>query len=88
MSTKKTHHYKEAGIGVDHFTQIAGLQVPEDGGVVEEGEVDHVLALLKLGRVDPAHVHCLQARNISFILYVNEFYKAVLKVPNTVIMPT
>ena len=73
---------------MDHLGLVAGLQVPEDGGVVEEGEVDHVLALLKLGRVDPAHVHCLQARNISFILYFNEFYKAVLIVPNRVIMPT
>ena len=37
---------------MDHLGLVAGLQVPEDGGVIEEGQVDHVLALLKLGRVD------------------------------------
>ena len=60
MSTKKTHHYKESGIGVDHFTLIAGLQVPEDGGVVEVGQVDHVLALLKLGGVDATNLTSLK----------------------------
>ena len=38
-------------VGVDHLGLVARLQVPEDGGVVEEGQVHHVLALLKLGRV-------------------------------------
>ena len=38
-------------VGMDHLGLVAGLQVPEDGGVVEEGQVHHVLALLKLGRV-------------------------------------
>ena len=56
MSTKKTHHYKESGIGVDHFTLIAGLQVPEDGGVVEKCQVDHILALLELWRVHPSNL--------------------------------
>ena len=41
-------------VGVDHLGLVAGLQVPEDGGVVEVGQVDHVLALLELGRVHPA----------------------------------
>jgi hypothetical protein len=31
---------------------VASLEVPEDGAIVEEGEVGHVLALLELGRVD------------------------------------
>ena len=39
---------------MDHLGLVASLQVPEDGGVVEEGQVDHVLALLELGRVHPA----------------------------------
>ena len=43
---------------MDHLGLVAGLQVPEDGGVVEESQVDHVLALLELGRVDPSHL-CL-----------------------------
>ena len=34
---------------MDHLGLVAGLQVPEDGGVVEESQVDHVLALLELG---------------------------------------
>ena len=45
---------------MDHLGLVAGLQVPEDGGVVEEGQVDHVLALLELRRVDPAHVGGLE----------------------------
>ena len=44
---------------MDHLGLVASLQVPEDGGVVEEGQVDHVLALLELGRVDPAHLRLL-----------------------------
>ena len=47
-------------VGMDHLGLVAGLQVPEDGGVVEEGQVDHVLALLKLRRVDSAHVGGLE----------------------------
>ena len=44
---------------MDHLGLVAGLQVPEDGRVVEEGQVDHVLALLELGRVDPANLRLL-----------------------------
>ena len=44
---------------MDHLGLVASLQVPEDGGVIEEGQVDHVLALLKLGRVDPANFSLL-----------------------------
>ena len=44
---------------MDHLGLVASLQVPEDGGVVEEGQVDHVLALLKLGRVDSPHLRGL-----------------------------
>ena len=44
---------------MDHLGLVAGLQVPEDGRVVEEGQVDHVLALLELGRVDPASLRLL-----------------------------
>ena len=39
---------------MDHLGLVASLQVPEDRSVVEEGQVDHVFALLKLGRVNPA----------------------------------
>ena len=50
-----TYHNEEARVGVDHFGLVSGLQIPEDRRVVEEGQVDHVFALLKLGRVDPAN---------------------------------
>ena len=36
---------------VDELGLVAGPQVVEDGGLVEVGEVAHVLALLELGRV-------------------------------------
>ena len=38
---------------MDHLGLVTGLQVPEDGGIVEVGQVHHVLALLKLRRVHP-----------------------------------
>ena len=44
---------------MDHLGLVAGLQIPEDGRVIEEGQVDHVLALLELGRVDPANLGLL-----------------------------
>ena len=50
------NHNEESRIGVDHLRLVAGLQVPEDRGIVEVGQVDHVLALLKLRRVDPVIV--------------------------------
>ena len=31
---------------MDHLGLVAGLQVPEDGGVVEEGQLDNVLSFL------------------------------------------
>ena len=36
---------------VDQFCLVSGPQVVEDRGLVEVGEVGHVLTLLKLGRV-------------------------------------
>ena len=37
---------------IDKLGNISGLQVPEDGGLVEVGHVGHVVELLHLGRVD------------------------------------
>ena len=51
VSHKRHHAMTITRVGVDHLGLVAGLQVPEDGGVVEEGQVHHVLALLELGRV-------------------------------------
>ena len=42
------YHNEEARVGVDHLGLVSGLQIPEDGRVVEEGQVDHVFTLLKL----------------------------------------
>ena len=50
------NHHEEARVSVDHLGLVACLQVPEDGGIVEEGQVDHVLALLKLGRVHSSNL--------------------------------
>jgi len=38
--------------GVDELGLVTDLQVMEDRAVIEEGQVGHILALLKLGRVD------------------------------------
>ena len=52
---------------MDHLGLVAGLQVPEDRGVIEEGQVDHVLALLELGWVDSTHISCLE-REPAYII--------------------
>merc|ERR1719210_153000 len=54
------NHDEETGVGVDQLRLVPGLQVPEDGGVVEVSQVDHVLALLELGRVDTADLSSLE----------------------------
>merc|ERR1711970_1616738 len=55
------HHREETRVGVDELGLVASLQVPEDRSVVEVGQVDHVLALLKLGRVDTPDLASLQS---------------------------
>ena len=56
---------EEAGVGVDQLVDISDLQVPEYGGVIEVGQVGHILAAVELGGVDLAHlvllVHLLLA---------------------------
>ena len=54
------NNHEQTGVGVDKLGLVASLQVPEDGGVIEEGQVDHVLNLLKLGRVDLADLSTLE----------------------------
>merc|ERR1712004_964100 len=54
------NHDEETGVGVDQLRLVPGLQVPEDGGIVEVGQVDHVLALLELGRVDTTDLSSLE----------------------------
>merc|ERR1719150_209835 len=50
------NNHKKTRVGMDHLGLVTGLQVPEDRSVIEEGQVDHVLNLLELGRVDLAHL--------------------------------
>ena len=54
------NNHEQTRVGVNHLGLVAGLQVPEDGGVIEEGQVDHVLNLLELGWVDLADLSCLE----------------------------
>ena len=35
-------------VGMDQLGLVTSLQVPEDGGVIEISQVDHVLAFFKL----------------------------------------
>jgi hypothetical protein len=49
---------------VDELALVAALQVVEDGSVVEVGQVDHVVALLELGRV---HLTDLSRREGFFL---------------------
>merc|ERR1719430_2020275 len=54
------NNHEQTRVGVDELGLVASLQVPEHGGVVEVGQVDHVLALLKLGRVDATNAASLE----------------------------
>ena len=47
---------KETRVGVDEFSLEANFQVMEDRGIIQEGQVSHILALLKLWRVDLANL--------------------------------
>jgi hypothetical protein len=38
---------------------VSGLQVVQHGGLVEVGQVGHVLALFELGRVDLLHLRSI-----------------------------
>ena len=56
---------EEAGVGVDQLVDISDLQIPENRGVIEIGQVGHILAAVELGGVDLTHlvllVHLLLA---------------------------
>ena len=42
---------EETGVGVDELFNVPLLQIEEDGGVIQIGEVRHVLTAVVLGRV-------------------------------------
>jgi len=50
---------EETRVGVDKLGLVTGLQVPEDGSIIEEGQVDHVLNFLELGWIDLATLSSL-----------------------------
>ena len=60
---------KKARVGVDQFSLVADLQVVEDRSIIEEGQVSHILALLKLGWIDLTQL--LRLENL-FLKIVNE----------------
>ena len=63
------HNTEETRVGVDEFGNKTDFQVPEDRGVIQESQVSHVFALLKLGRVDLANLRRLED---FFLKYKNE----------------
>ena len=66
------HHTEEARVGVDELGLVTDLQVVEDRGIIEEGQVGHVFALLELGRVDLPNLsrleHFFLKKNISITI--------------------
>jgi hypothetical protein len=54
------HNTEETRVGVDELGDETYFQVPEDRGVIQESQVSHVFALLKLGRVDLANLRRLE----------------------------
>ena len=47
---------EEAGVGVDQLVDISDLQIPENRGVIEIGQIGHILAAVELGGVDLTHL--------------------------------
>ena len=54
------HNTEETRVGVDELGDETYFQVPEDRGVIQESQVSHVFALLKLGRIDLANLRRLE----------------------------
>ena len=61
---EETDHNEQPWVGVDHLGLVASLQVPEDRGIIEVGQVDHVLALLEFGWVNSTHISGLKPGGI------------------------
>jgi len=54
------HNTEETRVGVNELVDETDFQVPEDRGVIQESQVSHVFALLKLGRIDLANLRRLE----------------------------
>ena len=59
---------EETGVGVDQPLYVALVQVEQDGGVIEVGQVGHVLAAVVLGRVDLGHQVLLELLHVPLVL--------------------
>ena len=51
---------EETRVGIDKLVDVSHFQVPEHRGVVQVGQVGHVLAAVKLGRVHLPHLVLLE----------------------------
>jgi len=56
---------EETRVGVDKLGLVTGLEDVEDGGIVEEGQVGHILTLLVLGRVDLSDLLLLEVLHLA-----------------------
>merc|ERR1712015_68771 len=54
------NNHEKTRVSMDQLALVASLQIPEDRSIIEESQVDHVLALFKLGRVDLANLSTLE----------------------------
>merc|ERR1711970_307664 len=52
------NNHKKTRVGVDHFSLVTSLQIPEYRSIIKEGQVYHVLTFLKLGMVNLANLSC------------------------------
>jgi hypothetical protein len=53
------NHNKEARISMDKLSLVTRLQVPENRSIIKKGQVDHILYLFKLRRVDLSNFRAL-----------------------------
>jgi hypothetical protein len=71
---------------MNHLGLVASLQVPEDRSIIKESEIDHVLTLLKLGRVNLPNFRGLMGELLmrhchntlcSWVIQITRFQKAL-----------
>ena len=78
---------EETGVGVDKLVDISDPQVPQDGGVIEVGQVGHVNAAVELGRVDLSDLVLLPDLLLSLaghghLLPLSGLYQTFIEAPS------
>ena len=69
---------------MDHLGLVASLQVPEDRGIIEEGQINHVFALLEFGWVNSTHISSFKPGGVQINPYSSAiFYLRELLVSNS-----